>query len=70
MRDPPDHILTIINWLLDVNADRKWEKFTDSKQLKTPKTDCALNLDKDKEFYQLSWIPGLSTLKVQGSLPP
>ena len=27
--------------------------FTDSEQLKTPKTDCALKVYKDKEFYSL-----------------
>ena len=27
--------------------------FTDSERLKTPKTDCALKVYKDKEFYQL-----------------
>ena len=29
------------------------ENFTDSEQLKTPKTDCALKGYKDKEFYSL-----------------
>ena len=42
---------------------RKIPNFTDSEQLKTPKTDCVLEVYKTKEFYQLG-------LKVQGSLPP
>ena len=41
--------------------------FTDSEPFKTPKTDCLLNVYKDKEFYQSL---GLLTLKIQGSLPP
>ena len=31
------------------------ENFTDSERMKVPKTDCALNVYKDKEFYQLGF---------------
>ena len=44
----------------------KIPNFTDIEQLKTPKTDYVLKVQ-DK---LPAWIPGLSTLKVQGSLPP
>ena len=56
-RVPPDHILTnlTINWLLDANADKKITNFTDSERFKTPKTNCALKVYKDKEFYQLGF---------------
>ena len=30
--------------------------FTDSEQLMAPKTDCALKVYKDKEFYYLGFI--------------
>ena len=33
----------------------KIPNFTDSERMKTPKTDCALNIYKDKEFYQLGF---------------
>ena len=57
---PPGHILTnlIINWLLDVNADRKWGK---SPILRTvngwrfPKRTVHYYVYKDKEFYQLGF---------------
>ena len=41
---------------MDANADKNGEipNFTDSEWLKTPKTDCALKVDKNKEFYQHS----------------
>ena len=32
----------------------KIPSFTDSERSKTPKTDCVLNIYKDKEFYQLA----------------
>ena len=31
----------------------KITNFTDSEQLKTPKKDCALDVYKEKKFYQL-----------------
>ena len=33
----------------------KIPNFTDSERMKTPKTDCALKVYKDKEFYQLGF---------------
>jgi len=33
----------------------KIPNFTDSEQFKTPKTDCALKVYQDKEFYQLGF---------------
>ena len=77
---PPGHILTnsIINTLLDANANRKSGKipnFMDSELLKTPKTDCALKVYKHKEFYQLRlhvcwpWNSGeRATLSSRGKL--
>ena len=33
----------------------KIANFTDSERMKTPRTDCALKVYKDKEFYQLGF---------------
>ena len=41
------------------------ENFMDSEQLKTPKTDCALKVYKR---ILSAWIPGLLTLKTEGSV--
>ena len=40
---------------MGANADRKIPNFTDSERLKNPKTDCALIVYKEKEFYQLGF---------------
>ena len=55
---PPSHILTNLNYKLIIGCQCQQEmgkisNFTDSEQLKTPKTDCVLKVYKDKEFYQL-----------------
>ena len=31
------------------------ENFTDSEQFETPKTDCALKFEEDKEFHKLGF---------------
>ena len=33
----------------------KIPNFTDSERLKTPKTDCALKFEQEKEVYQLGF---------------
>ena len=47
----------------------KIPNFTDCERLKTPKTDCLLNILPRPRVLS-AWIPGLLTLKIQGSVPP
>ena len=41
--------------LLTLQHSTKLPNFTDRERMKTPKTDCALKVYKDKEFYQLGF---------------
>ena len=42
----------------------------DCEMLKTPKTDYLLTNYEVQKVYQLAWILGLLTLKIQGGVPP
>ena len=52
--------------IVDANADRKCRNFMDSERFETPKMDCVLQ----RQRIISACIPGLLTLKIQGSVPP
>ena len=56
--------------IIGCQCQQKIPNFTDSERLKTPKTDCVLNVYKDNKFYQLGLQVKLLTLKIQRSMPP
>ena len=70
---PPDHILTnlIMNWFSDSNANRKWGNPQFYGQWTVEDSQNWLCTKSSTRQRSLSaCIPGLSTLKAQGSLRP